>query len=54
MALGEAQTIGSSNQFYANWGNMSAVAILVTVPVFIITLVFQRQIIEGLTAGAIK
>ncbi|MCL5995244.1 MAG: carbohydrate ABC transporter permease [Chloroflexi bacterium] len=54
MALGEAQTIGSSNQFYQNWGNMSAVAILVTVPVFIITLVFQRQIIEGLTAGAIK
>jgi trehalose/maltose transport system permease protein len=54
MALGEAQTIGSSNQFYQNWGNMSAVAILVTVPVFIITLIFQRQIIEGLTAGAIK
>jgi ABC-type glycerol-3-phosphate transport system permease component len=54
MALGEAQTIGSSNEFYANWGNMSAVAILVTVPVFIVTLLFQRQIIEGLTAGAIK
>ena len=54
MALGEAQTIGSSTQFYANWGNMSAVAIIVTVPVFIITLLFQRQIIEGITAGAIK
>lgn len=54
MALGEAQTIGSSNQFYQNWGNMSAVAILVTVPVFVITLLFQRQIIEGITAGAIK
>jgi ABC-type glycerol-3-phosphate transport system permease component len=54
IALGEAQTIGSSNQFYANWGNMSAVAIVVTVPVFVVTLIFQRQIIEGLTAGAIK
>jgi ABC-type glycerol-3-phosphate transport system permease component len=54
MALSEAQTIGSSNQFYQNWGNMSAVAILVTVPVFLITLIFQRQIIEGITAGAIK
>lgn len=54
MALGEAQTIGSSNQFYSNWGNMSAVAILVTLPVFVITLVFQRQIIEGITAGAVK
>ena len=54
LALGEAQTIGSSSQFYQNWGNMSAVAILVTVPVFVITLLFQRQIIEGITAGAIK
>jgi len=54
MALSEAQTIGSSTQFYQNWGNMSAVAIIVTVPVFIITLLFQRQIIEGITAGAIK
>ena len=54
MALSEAQTIGSSSQFYQNWGNMSAVAVLVTVPVFIITLLFQRQIIEGITAGAIK
>lgn len=54
MALTEAQVIGSSNQFYASWGNMSAVAILVTVPVFIITLIFQRQIVEGLYSGVFK
>jgi len=54
MALTEAQVIDSSNQFYASWGNMSAVAILVTLPVFIITLLFQRQIVEGLYSGVFK
>jgi ABC-type glycerol-3-phosphate transport system permease component len=54
MALTEAQVIGSSSQFYQSWGNMSAVAILATVPVFIITLVFQRQIVEGITSGVFK
>jgi ABC-type glycerol-3-phosphate transport system permease component len=54
MALTEAQVIGSSNQFYVNWGNMSAIAILVTIPVFIITLIFQRQVVEGLTGGVFK
>jgi ABC-type glycerol-3-phosphate transport system permease component len=54
MALSEAQVIGSSTQFYQSWGNMSAVAILATVPVFIVTLVFQRQIVEGITSGVFK
>lgn len=54
MALTEAQVVGSSSQFYQNWGNMSAVAILATVPVFVVTLVFQRQIVEGITSGAVK
>jgi ABC-type glycerol-3-phosphate transport system permease component len=54
MALTEAQVIGSSSQFYQQWGNMSAVAILATIPVFIITLVFQRQIVEGITSGVFK
>lgn len=54
MALSEAQVIGSSTQFYQSWGNMSAVAILATVPVFIITLAFQRQIVEGITSGVFK
>ena len=54
MALSEAQVIGSSSQFNLSWGNMSAVAILATVPVFIVTLVFQRQIVEGITSGVFK
>jgi ABC-type glycerol-3-phosphate transport system permease component len=54
MALSEAQVIGSSTQFYQSWGNMAAVAILATIPVFVVTLVFQRQIVEGITSGVFK
>lgn len=54
MALFEAQSIGGASQYYQNWGNMSAVAILATIPVFVITLAFQRRITEGITAGAVK
>lgn len=54
MALSEAQVIGTSTQFYQSWGNMSAVAILATIPVFAITLAFQRQIVEGITSGVFK
>lgn len=54
MALSEAQVIGSATQYNQQWGNMAAVAIIATVPVFIITLVFQRQIVEGITSGVFK
>jgi len=53
-ALSEAQAVGSSTEFFQSWGNMSAVAILATIPVFLVTLVFQRQIVEGITSGVYK
>jgi ABC-type glycerol-3-phosphate transport system permease component len=36
------------------WGQVLASAVLTTVPVAIIVLAFQRRIVAGLTAGAIK
>jgi multiple sugar transport system permease protein len=36
------------------WGETAAAAILVTLPVVLLVLVFQRHIVRGLTAGAIK
>jgi multiple sugar transport system permease protein len=36
------------------WGEISAAAILTTLPLVLLVLVFQRRIISGLTAGAIK
>ncbi len=36
------------------WGNIMAASVIVTVPVVLLVLVFQRRIVSGLTAGAIK
>ena len=40
------------NQFA--WGDLAAAALIVTLPVLIITIVAQRQIIVGMTSGSIK
>jgi trehalose/maltose transport system permease protein len=36
------------------WGDIAAASVVVTVPLVVLVLVFQRQIIEGVTAGAVK
>jgi multiple sugar transport system permease protein len=36
------------------WGQISAGAVILTIPLVILVLVFQRRIISGLTNGAIK
>lgn len=36
------------------WGEIMAAASITTIPVVILTLVFQRRIIQGLTRGAVK
>ncbi|HEU5011374.1 MAG TPA: carbohydrate ABC transporter permease [Roseiflexaceae bacterium] len=36
------------------WGNIMAASVLVTVPLIVLVLIFQRRIIAGLTAGAVK
>ncbi|MEO8738281.1 MAG: carbohydrate ABC transporter permease [Casimicrobiaceae bacterium] len=37
-----------------SWGPLAAAALLVTLPVLVITVIAQRQIVAGLTAGAVK
>jgi multiple sugar transport system permease protein len=37
-----------------NWGPLAAAALIVTLPVLLMTIIAQRQIIAGLTAGAVK
>lgn len=37
-----------------SWGPLSAAALLVTAPVLILTLLAQKQIVAGLTAGGVK
>jgi len=36
------------------WGNIMAASVIVTVPLIGLVLVFQRRIVSGLTAGAVK
>ncbi len=37
-----------------SWGPLAAAALVVTLPVLILTVLAQRQIVAGLTAGAVK
>ncbi|ERJ12921.1 carbohydrate ABC transporter permease [Haloplasma contractile] len=41
-------------QFEVFWGQVAAATVVVTIPTLIMVLLFQRQIISGLTQGAIK
>ena len=41
-------------QFQVLWGEMMAVAAIYLIPVFIVTVITQRGLIRGLTAGATK
>ncbi|MER2135485.1 MAG: carbohydrate ABC transporter permease [Arthrobacter sp.] len=43
-----------ASQFEAPTGAISAAAIIVTIPVVVLVLLFQRQIVSGLTQGAVK
>jgi multiple sugar transport system permease protein len=36
------------------WGEVSAASVLVTVPLIALAIIFQKRIIQGLTAGAVK
>jgi ABC-type glycerol-3-phosphate transport system permease component len=36
------------------WGEVTAAATIVTLPLILLVLLFQRRIVRGLTAGALK
>ena len=42
------------SQFTAPTGSIAAAAVLVTIPIIIFVLIFQRRIVAGLTSGAVK
>ena len=42
------------SQFEDPTGSISAAAVVVTVPIIVMVLIFQRRIVAGLTAGAVK
>lgn len=46
--------ISGTSEHELPWGNIMAASVIVTVPVVALVLVFQRRIVSGLTAGAVK
>jgi len=40
--------------FEIPWGQIQAATVLVTIPLIVLVLIFQRRILAGLTAGAVK
>ncbi|HEX2686362.1 MAG TPA: carbohydrate ABC transporter permease [Kofleriaceae bacterium] len=51
--VGIALLSGSSPQELP-WGNIMAASVIVTLPLIALVLIFQRRIVSGLTAGAVK
>lgn len=47
-------SFSGNTQFELPWGNIVAASVLVTIPLVVLVLVFQRKILAGLTAGAVK
>jgi len=43
-----------SSQFEQPTGSIAAAAVVVTIPIVLLVLMFQRRIVAGLTAGAVK
>ncbi|MEA2340682.1 MAG: trehalose/maltose transport system permease protein [Solirubrobacteraceae bacterium] len=43
-----------ASQFTAPTGSIAAAAVIVTIPIVVLVLFFQRRIVAGLTAGAVK
>jgi trehalose/maltose transport system permease protein len=46
--------ISGNSQFEIPWGNIMAASVIVTVPLVVLVLIFQRKIVSGLTAGGVK
>ena len=44
----------TTSSFGVAWGPIMAATVIVTIPLVVLTLVFQRRILGGLTAGAVK
>ena len=46
--------LSGGSQFEIPWGTIMAASVIVTAPLVVLVLIFQRRIISGLTAGGVK
>ncbi len=43
-----------NSQFQQPTGSIAAAAVIITIPIVVMVLIFQRRIVSGLTSGAVK
>lgn len=46
--------LSGASQYETPWGLIMAASVIVTVPIIVLVLIFQRKIVSGLTAGGVK
>lgn len=46
--------LSGSSDFEVPWGLLMAASVIVTVPLIVLVLIFQKKIVAGLTAGGVK
>jgi trehalose/maltose transport system permease protein len=46
--------IAGATAYEIPWGSIMAASVIVTVPLLLLVLIFQKKIVSGLTAGAVK
>lgn len=46
--------ISGASQYELPWGQIMAASVIVTVPIVALALIFQRRVVSGLTAGAVR
>ncbi|WP_018991004.1 carbohydrate ABC transporter permease [Aromatoleum toluclasticum] len=51
VAIGMLQ---GASQYELPWGHIMAASVVVTIPIIVLVLIFQKRIVSGLTAGAVK
>jgi trehalose/maltose transport system permease protein len=51
VAIGMMQ---GATQYELPWGNIMAGSVIVTLPIIVLVLIFQKRIVSGMTAGAVK
>lgn len=51
VAIGMMQ---GASKYELPWGNIMAGSVIVTLPIIVLVLIFQKRIVSGMTAGAVK
>ncbi|MEJ7136888.1 carbohydrate ABC transporter permease [Amphibiibacter pelophylacis] len=46
--------LSGASKYDIPWGNIMAASVIVTIPLIVLVLIFQKKIVSGLTAGAVK